>query len=490
MGLQETTYKILKKHFSVKRLLPALSSVIIGLSFFSTHLSGLVLISLLPFAFYLKQAKALRRRQAMFDCWLAAFILSLLFSLWTLQTDPANWLNLVGSEATVIKVVTWLIISLWSSLGFGLVMGYGVGKVKGNTKRLFIAIPFIWALAELVRSYSLAVLFLGPGSSLSPNWNFGSLGLAAAWTQLAYISRFVGLFGLSAVVVIINIAIFLLLTKRFRKAAAIIAVVAILDFLAYQLYLPSSTQTMRVATVYLSGPGEFVNPWAGMPLPSKETNLLVLPEYSGFTESGQSEQFAKANFGERTIVVTSQAGTGEYHSNNLIYYSNRTGFVSSQAKTFLAPFGEYMPYSTEELLKLMGQQAVLTNFKQNSQLKQGSQPEHAVRINGITVGGLACSGVLNLNEYRRLSHEGAEVLTNSASLSLLDSASLYRVQELYQNRFHAIANAKPFVQSARTGASYVISSDGRVLAKSSKSTSLIQVTVHLQPKQTLYSWIP
>jgi len=472
-------------------LLPAVTGLISGLAFLNNSLGALVLVGLLPFVWYTRQYTSLSLRQIFFDCWRGAFVFTLIAGAWTLQTEPSNWLGIIGTTATFVKITTWILIAAWSSLSMAIILGLCTYWARSKQVLLLVLLPFAWALAELVRSYSLALFFIGPGSSLSPNWNFGALGLAMTATPFAFLGRFVGLYGLSAVAVVINIAIYLTIIKRFKLAVSVMGVVLVLNFVAWRLYAPSSNHYLHVVAVYLHNDGGSLNPWGSIDLPPKDTDVLALPEYSHFFENPHYQEFAEANFADNTAIVTTQVSKGASPvSNNLTYYSNRTGFVSVQSKTFLAPYGEYLPYSATELLKAVGQQAALTRFRHDDQVRKGKKPEQVVTVNGIKIGGLACSGVLNLNEYRRLAHEGADVLTNSASLSLLETAGLYRVQEMYQNRFHAIANAKPFVQSARSGEAYIISSDGHVIASASDKSRLLEATVPVQSKRTVYSWLP
>lgn len=479
-----------KKVAGGSRWLPTVASLLTGLAFLNGHLSWLVLFGLVPFILYARRAHNWTARQILFDCCVAAFFFSLIAGGWTLQTEPSNWIGLQGGTSVAVKIITWLIIALCSGIIFGLIVGVFVSKLKWEPVKLWFMLPFVWALAELARSYGLAFLFIGPGSSLSPNWNFGAFGLAVASTPLAYIGRFIGLYGLSAVAIAVNITVYLFIVKRYKVVVIVAAGILVTNFAAWRLYLPDTNRTIKVAAVYIHNPAGSLDPWGRVATPTKNTAVLVLPEYSSFFKNPGYEKFAATHFGAKTIVITTEAGAGSPHTNDLVYYTYQTGFISRQSKTFLAPYGEYMPYSASWMLKTFRQQVALTNFQLHSQVQRGATPEHVVRASGLTVGGLACSGVLNLNEYRRLADQGADILTNSASLSLLETASLYRVQEMYQNRFHAIANAKPFVQSARSGEAYIISSDGKILSLANKQSRLITSSLKLQPKRTLYSLLP
>lgn len=474
------------QHTAYIRLFPVLSSLLLGAAFTNTHLGWVVLIGLAPYVWYAAYSASLSAKQVVFDCCLAAFVLTLITGGWTLQVAPSTWIVLRGPMTIIAKTAVWLAFATFAALSMGSVMSLFIIKFRHNIFKLLLILPFAWALGELLRSYSLAVFMFGPGGSLSPNWNFGSLGLGVASTPLVYIGRFIGLYGLSAVACAVNIAIYLAIRRKLKPATAIVSFVLVCSLLGWLLYLPSHA-TKQISVVNLVKNNESLKIWENITLPPKNTDLLVLPEYSHFFENRANFVFAHKNFGENTVVMTSQHGKGHPKTNDLLYYTNKDGIISRQPKTFLAPFGEYMPYSVATLLKAGGQGYTVASFQRFTQVGKGAQPEKVIESNGLRIGGLACSGVLSLNEYRRLSADGADILANSASLGLIQKAGLYHVQETYQNRFHAVANAKPLVQATRSGESYVISSDGKVLIRSNSSSQLTSTTVHLQPKKTIYS---
>lgn len=472
------------------RCLPMLSSVCIGLAFLSPYLCWTVFVGVLPWLYYVRRFNQLRAKQIIVDCWLAALLFSLFNLAWMLQTNPSSWMNVQSGPATILKTAIWLVASLFGATGFGLVLGFILIKLRRRgVVVLLAAFPFAWIAAELARSYSLALFTLGPGSSFSPNWNFGSLGLAVSNTPLVYLSRFFGLFGLSAAAVLINLGVYLLIRRHYKYAAAIAAAILVLTGLAWGIYRPTASQTADIVVANLQNPTDSLWNWHDvLPNPPKNADLLVLPEYAYFFDNPDYRHSAQQLFGPQTTVITSRTGPGTPKTNQVLYYANNhPDFVSVQTKTFLAPFGEYLPYDTSALLKVSGQQKVIDSFTKNSLVRKGTQPEHAVQSNGLAIGALACSGVLNLDEYQRLSREGAQVLTSSASLKLLEHSNLYHLSEQYQNRFHAVANARPFVQAARSSRSYVYSSDGKLLVSSRGKTELLEVKVPLQSRRTLYS---
>ena len=69
------------------------------------------------------------------------------------------------------------------------------------------------------------------------------------------------------------------------------------------------------------------------------------------------------------------------------------------------------------------------------------------------------------NYYRKLTNDGAQVLTNSASLNEFRDSWTYHQQARQFAQFIAAANARPFVQGARGGLAIIVDSDGKIISK-------------------------
>lgn len=148
-----------------------------------------------------------------------------------------------------------------------------------------------------------------------------------------------------------------------------------------------------------------------------------------------------------------------------------------------------MPYVFSGVFSAINQSYLTKAFNDSQQVKPGIQPELPIQTSNLLLGSLVCSGVAALNEYRGMTHKGAEILTNSASLSLIASASLFHEQATHLTQFQAIANARPFVQSSRSGESYILSANGKRLVETKGNTKAIATIVQSSNKKTLYSVI-
>lgn len=465
--------------------LPFLTAILLGLVFISKNLYWISLIGLIPLILFCERAHLFSQKQILRSVYWSGFMYLLFVFVWILQTTPNSWTEIGGIFAVLIKVSIWLLCALFMSVGF-YALGKYINYFKTKPQTLIFSLPAVWALAEFVRVYLFSIFYYGPGGSISPNWNLGIIGLGATNSPLVYSSRFVGLYGLSIVVVLINIALYFLIYKKNIKYSVLIVMpIIILGAVGYVMYRPSQ-KTIEVGAVHLASE-DSLNDWGAIEYPPKDLDLLVLPEYSLYFDNKDYQKFSEENIGKNTTIITSVSGDGVPATNNLTFYDSTQGIYSSQPKTFLIGTGEYVPYFITGFFKLINQEGIIKSFNETQQVKRGPTPEHAVQTPSAKVGALVCSGVLALNEYRRLSSEGAEILTNSASLALISQASLYHVQEGYLTKFHAVANAKPFAQSSRSGESYILNWDGSRLVSTTGDSTLISSNVQTSSSRTLYS---
>ncbi len=464
-------------------LLPLLSAVMLGVSFINTNLAIGVLVGLVPVLLYAQRTQELPRKDILRSFYGAGVVFFMFCFVCITQTSPNTWTELDGGFATAAKYGTWLLVAAVCAIQF-LIIGLLLDTYKSKPKLIVLLLPPVWVLSELVRNYLFAVLAMGPGGSLSPNWNLGNLGTAVAGTPLVYASRFFGLYGLTTIAVIANVAIFLFLQKRYKPALVLLSMIFIVTALGWQAYRPS-TNLLSVASIHLGKDVKLGQDRAAPDL-SKPADIVVMPEYSGFFDSSY-KQYALRNLRARGTIVTTIEGEGSPNTNQLVYYSADNAFISRQDKTFLIAGGEYVPYIFEGLFRSLKRDYIVDGFNQSEQVRKGNSIEYPVETPSAIIGGLACSGVVNLSEYRRMSKEGADILVNPASLSLLNTSSLYHAQERYLTRFHSVANARAFVQASRSGESYIRDSDGEIVSFANGDSGLIESSVARNSDRTIYT---
>lgn len=402
-------------------------------------------------------------------------------------------------------ILSFLLVASSLALGF-IVFGWLYFRLPISLKsaKVFVLLPATWVIGEYVRSVLFSIMWLGPGGSVGPHWNFGNLGFAASVTPLVYGSRLLGLFGLSVVMVIINLSLFMLIKRRFVRTSLICLVaVCVLSLVGYGVYAKSiDSKSIRVAVAHIESGVDtgYESSLAQSVAQNKDgrVNTFILPEYSHFLEPeasqglGEQRQIAEKVLGRDSsegVIITSRAGTGDYEGGNGVVYMRQNGTVlSTQYKRFLIPAGEYVPYAFQVILKLSGNGSVVSAHQTDKTIKASKQSEHYVSVDGVRYGALACSGVIAPEFYRLLAHSGAEVLTNSASLSSMGIDKLYFQQAQQMARFQAVANARPFAQAARGGESYILDKDGAFIAQTNTDTTqYIEAPINSNARRTIYS---
>ncbi len=166
------------------------------------------------------------------------------------------------------------------------------------------------------------------------------------------------------------------------------------------------------------------------------------------------------------------------------HFDSEGRLLSSQRKSFLVPVGEYLPEILDFLMGISGNSESAQSHKQYRQYIRGRTAEKPISIEKTNIGALVCSGVLSPDMYRDLTKQGAEILTNSAALDIFAKSNLYYNQTQDIVRFHAIANARPFVHSAIGGDSYIITAQGNFLAYS-QPREIAYKTAHVTPSSSL-----
>lgn len=452
---------------TLDRMLLYIGATVLATAFNIQGLGLLIFVGLIPLCRYVYNLDRHSTRQRRLDFYLFGLIVAAGGNFFMMQISAANWNVMIrGWFAVAAPIIAWVMISSFCALAW-LALGEVLHKI-GQRRRRLLALPVLYAGAELLKSYLFAIMAYGPHGSLSPNFNWGSLAVPASGTNMVLASPYAGFFGLTVIVATINLGIFWCLRRQAwqqPRTVPVALVTAIL--LAFSLW-PRSIANLgdkamidgkRIVVIGLAEKDTLAN-WSPEyiqeRLPQNSIDLLVLPEYSGLLESTHSKQIL-SSLSEHGVAVTSVHTGPAPAGHNRVLFINRGGeVVDQQDKTFLIPTGETLPYSLQAVFKLMKRRDIITSFTYTQQISPGETIEEPFEYLGTSYGALACSGVGALNEYRRLSQEGADILINSASLSFLKADSTYHVYADNMARFQAFSNKKPFVQASRSGNSFIL----------------------------------
>lgn len=485
-----------------------LSAFLLGIPFVHYNLGWLSLISLLPLLYWLNQQDCRHKRQIILPIWLMGVGVFTLVLSWFLWTNPDRWAVLSGLQAILLLICLFLIFVFGLSLQYVL-LGFLFYRIKPKLLSWpsIIILPALWIVSEYARSVLFSVFMAGPGASIGPYWNFGVLGFGASVTPILFSARFVGLYGLSAIVIVINIAIFWLLHKRYIVPILVMMSVLTITFFGYYIYHRSSnkqvfggyTQLFRTELdeldpAFSSYHKELEPSMQKAEVLTNTIHILVLPEYSEiFNPENKSidKDFTKKYLTQDGVIITSISQKHDKHStNNVIVYNKEGDVITDHRKTFLIPVGEYMPYFIKGLLLLAQQKQALDLTDSMQLVDQGNQKEPIIEINGWRIGALACSGAIAPELYRDMAKQGAQLLTNSAAIGTFGNAVMYHQQTRQMARFEAVANAKPFIQASEGGYSYIVDKNGRFILRTTQRGMAVGISdIELSDTTTFYSYV-
>lgn len=389
--------------------------------------------------------------------------------------------------------LSFLLMVGFLAIGFVL-LGYLYRKLKVSTNdSSILLIPLLWALCEWFRSVFFSVMAMGSGGSVGPFWNFGSLGFLAGETPLGYASRITGLYGTSFLVMLLAVVIYKMYQKQYRYTYLAL-VPLVFSLTGWGLYRGDSQSTINAGTVSVQADiDDGYQDTLDNQLKRKSNtpvDALVMPEYSYyFVDSGGKDTGRKLPV-DIPLVIDSRSKRQNERIENMVSYNQSDGSVLQQyQKNFLIPGGEYIPYFYEAILYYSGNHNIIRSFETDKAVRPSRSQELPYTYRGVTYGALACSGAIAPELYRGLAHKGAEVLTNSASISTLGVSDAYYGQAEQMSKFIAMANAKPFVQSARGGPSYIMNKDGQILARTihPDQAAIAATSIARSQHNTIYS---
>jgi apolipoprotein N-acyltransferase len=478
--------------------LSIISGIFLFLPFLHYYTGWLVLVTLLPFFYLLSELAKhqLKRKTTFAYIWLSGWVMFLGVTFWLLQTQPDRWAGTTGWWSIGLLVLVYLLMTLLLSVGFVLFgIGWSLLRLNFSQKRIFLVLPALWVACEWARSWLFSIVSFGPNTSLGMHWNFADLGFAVSVTPLVFLGRFGGLLGLSFVVVIINLCIFWIIQKRWKLPLLILAGITILTFISWWIYKTPNPKTINVAALQIGsnsnlqiGSIDYHEKLSGLVKPNS-IDLLVMSEYSDiFNQQSlkNDTDFAKRSMtnSEAPIITSRQRSVNNNNYNTITVYNQNANITYEYDKQFLIPIGEAMPYALRVLMKVTKQD----NYISVREVTRGNNAARAYTSDGLRLGSLACSGAISPELYRYLVKDNAQILTNSASLSIFEKAVSYHTQAQQMARFMAVANARPFVQATDGSYSFVLDSNGQWLSKSGqKEIQLLQSKINLNNQRTIYT---
>lgn len=404
-----------------------------------------------------------------------------------------------GSLSKFIGLTPFLITIFIFSFAPALFMYiYGLLKLSITQFRFVFLAPFLWVVCESFVSVSFSIISSGIGSRVGDYWHFGSIGIWIIPTPLVFLSRWGGLYVLSfSVALLLCSIIFMIKTKKWIYSVSIIASLVVLSVLSYQLYKTPNGQSIVIAAIgsKVLKDDEYVNnplPFTVQKVPEHSLDVIVLPEYSRYWEYDKTKHttlIQRALKDSKGLVIDSYSKVFQNKKYNNITYSSSNGTsYNEQSKWFIVPGGEYIPYIYRGPLRMLGQAKTVRAYENTRSVTPGTKNESPYVWKDVAYGALACSAANAPELYREITNRGAEVLINTASLGTIGLSKKYHDTSFLESRLHAIANARPFIQSARGGYNFVLDSNGRVLTKdTTQGNNFVTAKVSSNKRKTIYT---
>jgi apolipoprotein N-acyltransferase len=333
------------------------------------------------------------------------------------------------------------------------------------------AIPFLWVSLEYARTYLITGFpWLLLGYSLTDSF------------ALARISRWTGVYGLSFLVAMWNVAGAWLVWRRSKWADVHVAIVIVIPVLLIATTSPESFSEDQTAYLVQTNIPEQVafEPWSPQtqgPLLERlreltldavgrheQPSLVLWPETPApfyFEEDSFSRAFAQSIARETHsyflmgIVGYVPESHREKPLNSTVLLAPDGSVVSQYDKIHLVPFGEYVPLK-EWLSFAQKLTAEAGDFVPGSRYVVSPIP-------GGRMSGVICYEAIFPDLVRRFVREGAEVLVNTSNDGWY-GRSAAPDQHFLMARMRAIENARYLLRATNTGITAVVRPDGSVAA--------------------------
>lgn len=357
-------------------------------------------------------------------------------------------------------------------------------KVKQPSYKSIVYMILAWAMFEFILAWVLSVIWMGKNGSWDNIVPFVSLTPIIVLTPLRFLTRFFGFFGTSAVVgtgIIVAIACWK--NKDWRKLVLFYWVVVLcLNTTLWAIYRDPSGPTIKaVVTSEKLGEPQQVD--------ANDSNIVVLPEYGldRYSSDNITERF-KPSDTEVYFTGTKQYGENQGNSNVLVYGSGKKGFIKEHTKSRLIVGGEYLPFFVELIIRKISPN-VYYDFQVRRSIIKGREAMHPfVLPNGTSIGNAACSSIINPDDYRKLTADGATVLANSASLEIFRGSRVFALHHDGLAKFMATSNARPFLQSAHNWKAFALDHSGNSTAQVDP-VGQANVSVQTNTKKTPYMYL-
>lgn len=441
----------------------AASGVLLALAFPKVDLSILAWVAFVPLLWVVRE---LPPRRAFFYGWIAGMGFYLCTLYWVVHT-----IGLYSNIPPVLAVGPLLLMcTILAAYTGTFVAGLRFSQEQGGSTVLLGSL--LWVALEWVRSF----FFIG--------FPWASLGYSQhQFLNLIQFAEFSGVYGISAIVIGVNLVVFTVLHQRGRGRGRVLltALILILSLTVWGAWrrtqLAALPPAHRLRVALIQGNIEQDKKWR------PEFQEATIARYEQLTRQAVAQGVdlviwpetavpfffqSDVTYQGRLLALVSETktpllfGSPAFKQNGLeVTLFNRAYLVSSTAQVLgyydkmqLAPFGEYIPFHDSLLFFLDKLVEGIGDFA------AGTVPT-IFPLAGNKFGVLICYEGIFPDLARRFVAEGAEFLVNITNDAWFGRTSA-PYQHLIMEAMRAVENRVPLLRAANTGFSAVVEPDGRV----------------------------
>jgi len=453
--------------------LAAASGILLALAFPKVDLGLLAWVAFVPLLWVVQKQPP---KQALASGWVAGMGFYLCTLYWVVRTIGL-YSNIPPTVAVVPLLLMCVILAVYTG---AFAAGLRFYQQRGGS--IVLLGPLLWVALEWIRSF----FFIGfPWVSLGYSQH-SSLNLI----QFAEVT---GVYGVSALVIFVNLVVFTVLHKRGPGRgrlllAAVALVVGLSDWGAWRrAQLAALPPAHRLRVGLIQGNIEQDKKWnpqfqeatiARYEQLTREAvvrgvDLIIWPETAVpfFFQSDVTYQGRLLNLARESKTPLLFGSPAFRLKGTDVTLFNRAYLVSSSAEVLgyydkmqLAPFGEYIPFHNSVLFFLDKLVEGIGDFAAGTELTVFSLPREKFGV-------LICYEGIFPDLARRFVARGANFLVNITNDAWFGRTSA-PYQHLVMEAMRAVENRVPLVRAANTGFSAVVDLDGRVRSQ----TALYETT--------------
>ncbi|MBF4581390.1 apolipoprotein N-acyltransferase [Curtobacterium sp. VKM Ac-2865] len=397
----------------------------------------------------------------------------------------AFWLPAISWAGRYLGPVPWLALALFEAAMFALGSVALALTYRWVARVVTTTAGRVWGLPAVV-----AAIWTGrewfSGSWPYGGFAWGRVGLSQSESPFAHLAAYVGVLGLSFVVVycvavVVSLGLVSGVRLRMRVATAGLLVAAVLAVPAW----PTATDgTIRIEAVQGNGPAGYFDraqpgdvlrsQVAATDVDARGVDLVVWPEASAEYDpraapviANDLNQVVRGVGAPIVAGAITQTPSGVLHNTSFVWTAD--GWQSSYDKVRPVPFGEYVPdrwFFSKLAPSLIG--------LLQRDYTPGTKP-NVLSVAGVKAGIAICFDIVDDGLTADMARGGAQVIlaqTNNADFSGTDE----NLQQLEIARMRAIESGRSLVNISTVGASQVIDPTGRTIDRVPEYTATSMTT--------------